>query len=48
MRDQGLVPNVITYSDLISAGAKGDKADKAGQRVQEMRELGLKRESFYT
>ena len=40
MRDQGLVPDVITYSALISACAKGPTAERASELFQETRYQG--------
>ena len=40
MRNLGLVPNVITYSALISACAEGDRVARALELVQLMRAQG--------
>ena len=41
MHDLGLVPSVITYSALISAGAKGQKFARALGLFQVMRDQGM-------
>ena len=41
MRQKGIEPNVITYSALIRACAKGEQPQKAQELLQEMRQRGL-------
>ena len=41
MRQQGLLPNVITYSAVISACEKGKMLERALRLFDEMRQQGL-------
>ena len=41
MGDKGLGPDVSTYSALVSAGAKGQKVERALGLFQVMRDQGM-------